>query len=82
MLLAYSAQNRAVTPRDYEAIIKKIYPDAESMSIVGGEELDPPEFGNVVISISLKVEHLLVILTRSRYYLNLDNTQYLELIKE
>ena len=52
--LAYSAQNRAVTPRDYEAIIKKIYPDAESMSIVGGEELDPPEFGNVVISIKPK----------------------------
>ena len=49
--LAYSAQNRAVTPRDYEAIIKRIYPDAESISIVGGEELDPPEFGNVIISI-------------------------------
>ena len=52
--LAYSAQNRAVTPRDYEAIIKRIYPDAESMSIVGGEELDPPEFGNVLISIKPK----------------------------
>ena len=49
--LEYSAQNRAVTPRDYEAIIKRIYPDAESISIVGGEELDPPEFGNVIISI-------------------------------
>ena len=49
--LTYSAQNRAVTPRDYEAIIKRIYPDAESISIVGGEELDPPEFGNVIISI-------------------------------
>ena len=49
--LAYSAQNRAVTPRDYEAIIKRIYPDAESISIVGGEELDPPEFGNVIVSI-------------------------------
>jgi len=52
--LAYSAQNRAVTPRDYEAIIKRIYPDAESISIVGGEELDPPEFGNVIISIKPK----------------------------
>ena len=49
--LTYSAQNRAVTPRDYEAIIKRIYPDAESISIVGGEELNPPEFGNVIISI-------------------------------
>ncbi|NDB80738.1 baseplate wedge protein, partial [archaeon] len=47
----YSTQNRAVTGRDYEAIIKKIYPDTESVSIVGGEELDPPEFGTVQISI-------------------------------
>jgi hypothetical protein len=50
----YSAQNRAVTGRDYESIIKKIYPDTESVSIVGGEELDPPEFGTVQISIKPK----------------------------
>lgn len=47
----YSAQNRAVTPRDYEAIIQRIYPNTESVSVVGGEELDPPEFGTVVLSI-------------------------------
>ena len=50
----YSSQNRAVTPRDYEAIIKKIFPETESVSIVGGEELDPPEFGTVQISIKPK----------------------------
>jgi hypothetical protein len=50
----YAAQNRAVTGRDYESIIKKIYPDTESVSIVGGEELDPPEFGTVQISIKPK----------------------------
>ena len=50
----YSSQNRAVTSKDYEYIIKKIYPDTESVSIVGGEELDPPEFGNVIISIKPK----------------------------
>ena len=50
----YAAQNRAVTGRDYEAIIKKVYPDTESVSIVGGEELDPPEFGTVQISIKPK----------------------------
>lgn len=50
----YSSQNRAVTTRDYEAIIKKIYLNAESVSVVGGEELDPPEFGNVLISIKPK----------------------------
>jgi hypothetical protein len=50
----YSSQNRAVTSKDYEYIIKKIYPDTESVSIVGGEELDPPEFGNVIITIKPK----------------------------
>jgi len=50
----YSAQYRAVTARDYEVIIKKIYPDTESVAIVGGEELDPPEYGNVIISIKPK----------------------------
>ena len=50
----YSSQKRAVTPRDYEAIIKQIYPETESVSIVGGEELDPPEFGTVQISIKPK----------------------------
>jgi hypothetical protein len=50
----YSAQYRAVTARDYEVIIKKIYPDTESVAIIGGEELDPPEYGNVLISIKPK----------------------------
>jgi len=50
----YSAQSRAVTARDYEAIIQRIYPDAESISIVGGEELSPPKYGTVVISIKPK----------------------------
>ena len=43
-----------MTARDYEAVIKKIYPNTESVSVVGGEELDPPEFGTVVISIKPK----------------------------
>lgn len=50
----YESQYRAVTARDYESIIKKIYPDTESVSVVGGEELDPPEFGTVTISIKPK----------------------------
>ena len=50
----YSSQYRAVTARDYEAIIKKIYPETESVAVVGGEELDPPEFGSVTISIKPK----------------------------
>lgn len=50
----YSSQNRAVTARDYETIVKTIYPDTESVAVVGGEELDPPQFGTVQISIKPK----------------------------
>jgi len=50
----YSAQYRAVTGRDYEAIIHQVYPNTESVSVVGGEELDPPKFGTVQISIKPK----------------------------
>ena len=50
----YSAQYRAVTGRDYESIIQSIYPNTESVSVVGGEELDPPQFGTVFITIKPK----------------------------
>jgi hypothetical protein len=50
----YSAQYRAVTARDYEAIIHQVYPNTESVSVVGGEELVPPKFGTVQISIKPK----------------------------
>ena len=50
----YASQYRAVTARDYEAIIQSIYPNTESVAVVGGEELDPPEFGQVLISIKPK----------------------------
>ena len=47
----YSSQNRAVTAADYEALVPQIYPEAESVSAFGGEDLTPPEFGKVFISI-------------------------------
>ena len=50
----YSAQYRAVTSRDYEAIISSIYPNTESVAVIGGEELTPPQFGSVQISIKPK----------------------------
>ena len=47
----YSSQNRAVTAADYEAIIPIIYPETESVSAFGGEELTPPQYGKVYVSI-------------------------------
>jgi len=48
----YATQNRALSANDYEILIpNKIYPETESISVFGGEELVPPQFGKVFISI-------------------------------
>jgi hypothetical protein len=48
---AYSSQNRAVTASDYETIVPQIYPETESISAFGGEEMSPPQYGKVFIVI-------------------------------
>jgi hypothetical protein len=47
----YASQNRAVTASDYEALIPTIYPEAEYVTVFGGEDLSPPQFGKVYIVI-------------------------------
>ena len=47
----YSAFGRAVSTRDYEAIIPQIYPNVASIACYGGEEAEPPEFGKVFLAI-------------------------------
>ena len=47
----FSAQNRAVTPEDYKTIIKTLYPNTQTISVWGGEDNDPPTYGNVFVSL-------------------------------
>ena len=47
----FSTKNRAVTANDYESLVYLVYPEARSVSIFGGEELSPPKYGKVFISI-------------------------------
>ena len=47
----YSSQYRAVTSSDYESVLGYIYPNVESVTAYGGEELSPPRFGKVFISV-------------------------------
>ena len=47
----YASQNRAVTATDYETILPQIFPETESVSVFGGEELSPPKFGKVYITV-------------------------------
>lgn len=46
-----AAKNRAVTSTDYEALILANYAGAESVSVWGGEDNDPPYYGRVMVSL-------------------------------
>ena len=49
--LQYISQNRAVTADDYKTLIHGNFPDVKSISVWGGEENEPPQYGKVFISI-------------------------------
>jgi hypothetical protein len=46
-----ASKNRAVTAADYEALILANYAGAESVSVWGGEDNDPPYYGKVMVSL-------------------------------
>ncbi len=47
-------QERAVTQRDYEILLKQRFNEIQDVSVIGGDELDPPRFGKVAISVNLQ----------------------------
>ena len=49
--LQYTAQDRAVTSKDYETIVKSVYANAQSVSAWGGEDDETPQYGVVKIAI-------------------------------
>lgn len=46
----YSAQKRACTKEDYKAILLEQRPDIESITVYGGEDADPVQYGKVFIA--------------------------------
>jgi hypothetical protein len=60
----YASRNRAVTTVDYEALIPSIYAETESVSVYGGEDLVPPQYGKVYISIKPNNDRYLSNLTK------------------
>lgn len=60
----YASQYRAVTANDYKGLIPYIYSNVDSVTAYGGEELDPPEYGKVFISIKPRNGQYLSSLTK------------------
>ena len=68
----YATQNRAVTSDDYETLIpSKIYPETESISVFGGEDVIPPQYGKVFISIKPRTGDFLSNLAKENIKLRL-----------
>ena len=79
----YSSQNRAVTSNDYESLIpSRIYPETESISVFGGEDLVPPQFGKVFISIKPKTGDFLPNLIKEQIKLKLKKYAVAGIIPE
>lgn len=49
----FTTQERAVTTEDYENILKQNFPEINTVSAYGGEDLDPPQFGKVFVAVDL-----------------------------
>lgn len=49
----FQTQERAINTSDYEIILKQRFPEINTVSAYGGEEIDPPQYGKVFISIDI-----------------------------
>lgn len=50
---AVQVQERAITTRDYETLLRSRFPNIQAISVYGGDEVDPPQFGKVIISVDV-----------------------------
>ena len=69
----YSSQYRAVSANDYKSLIPLIFPNVESVSAYGGEELPTPEYGKVFISVKPRNGNFLSNSTKDRILRELKN---------
>jgi len=79
----YASQNRCLTSNDYETLIPtRIYPETESISVFGGEEMIPPQYGKVFISIKPKTGDFLPNLIKENIKLKLKKYAVAGIIPE
>ena len=50
---SFQTQNRAVTAIDYETLLRTQFGEIQAISVFGGEESDPPQYGKVFVSVDV-----------------------------
>ena len=66
---ALQVQERAVTTKDYEILLQQAFPEISAVSAYGGEQLDPPQYGRVAISVYLNDNTEIISSTLSNSYI-------------
>lgn len=66
---ALQIQDRAITTKDYEILLKQQFPEISAVSAYGGDQLDPPQYGKVAISVYLNDNAQLISQTLSNSYI-------------
>lgn len=64
----FTTQERAITAEDYENLLKINFPEINTVSVFGGEEVDPPQFGKVFIAVDLKNVDGVPDIRKQQYY--------------
>lgn len=64
----FQIQERCVVPTDYEISLKTQFPEINAVSVYGGEEVDPPQFGKVFVAIDISDVEGLPNSKKAEYY--------------
>lgn len=49
----FQVQERAVTSSDYRVMLKEAFPEIRAVSAYGGETVDPPQYGRVMVAVDV-----------------------------
>jgi hypothetical protein len=64
----FTTQERAITTEDYETLLRLNFPEVNTVTAYGGEDLNPPQFGKVYVSVDLKDVDALPDIKKQEYY--------------
>ena len=64
----FQVQERAVTYSDYEILLKTQFPEINTLSVYGGEDVNPPQFGKVFVAIDISNIDGLPDFKKNEYY--------------
>lgn len=64
----FTTQERAITTEDYENLLKINFPEINTVTAFGGEDLNPPQYGKVFVAVDLNEVDGLPESKKTQYY--------------